>query len=169
MPEVKDKSKKDAYEKALSAYSQAMRAFRKGDYAKAKELLNAFHEKFMRERELVDRAQIYLSICENRQKDTIPLKSFEDYYQYAVYKLNQKDYKQALKLLEKARKEDPKQGKVVYLMAVAFCLMEETEKCLKTLKEAVHLDKFFGILAQNETDFEPIKEDKKFKVITKLA
>jgi hypothetical protein len=47
--------------------------------------------------------------------------------------------------------------------------MGDVEKCLEALKEAVHLDKFFGILAQNETAFESIWEDKKFKVITKLA
>ena len=47
--------------------------------------------------------------------------------------------------------------------------MGNVEKCLEMLKDAVRLDKFYGILAQNETAFESIWEDKKFKVITKLA
>lgn len=170
MPEAKEKLKKDAYEKALAAYSQAIKFFRKGDYARAKEQLGAFCEKYPEEKELVDRAKTYISISENRlDKESIQMKTFEDYYQYGVYRMNQEDYEQALKLLMKAREKHPKDGKVPYLISLVYCQMGNIEKCLETLKDAVHLDKFFGILAQNETGFESVWEDKKFKVITKLA
>jgi tetratricopeptide (TPR) repeat protein len=168
--EAKEKAKKDAYEKALAVYSQAVKAFRKNDCQKVKEYFKSLQDKHPVERELVDRAKIYLAICENRQKkDTIPLKTFEDYFLYAVYKINQEDFAEAVKLLEKARAKEPKEGKAVYLMALAYCQMGEVDKCLESLKEAVHLDKFFGILARNELNFEPIWEDRKFKVITKMA
>ena len=170
MAEAKEKAKKDTYEKALAAYSQGIKAFRKGDYAKAKEYFEALLEKHATEKELVDRAKIYLDICEIRQKkDTIPLKTFEDYFLYAVYKLNQEDFDETIKLLEMARAKEPKEGKAVYLMALAYCQMGDVDKCLESLKEAVHMDKFFGILARNELKLEPIWEDKKFKVITKMA
>lgn len=162
--------KKDLYEKMLEAYGQAMKTFRKGDCAKAEELFKAFLEKYDSEKELVDRIQIYLSICESRQKkEMIPLKTFEDYYEFAVYKSNQGDFNQAIKLLEKAKTLDPKEGKAVYLLALTFCQIGELDKCLENLKDAVHKDKFFGILAQNESGFEPLWEDKKFKVITKTG
>lgn len=170
LPESKEKLKKDAYEKSLATYGQAIKVFRKGDFAKAKELFKAFLEKHPEEKELVDRTKIYLSISENRlDKESIQLKTFEDFYQYSVYKLNQEDYDQALKLLMKAREKEPKEGKIPYLMSLVYCQMGNVEKSLETLKDAVHLDKFYGILAQNETAFESIWEDKKFKVITKLA
>ncbi len=170
MPEAKENLRKDAYEKALSAYGQAIKTFRKGDYAKANELLEAFLEKHTSEKELVDRAHIYVSICANRlDKESIPLQAFEDYYNYAVYKLNQQDYEQVLKLLTKARELKPKEGKIPYLMSLTYCQMGQTDKCLETLKDAIRLDKFFGILAQNEIAFDSIWEDKKFRVITKLA
>lgn len=154
----------------LDAYGQAMKSFRKGDCAKAGELFKAFLEKYDTEKELVDRAQIYLSICENRQnKETISLETFEDYYEYAVYKNNQGDLEQAIKLLEKAKAKNPKEGKAAYLMALTYCQMGESDKCLENLKDAVHKDKFFSILAQNESGFEPLWEDKKFKVITKTG
>jgi len=54
-------------------------------------------------------------------------------------------------------------------MSLVHCQMGNVEKCLETLKDAVRLDRYYGILAQNESAFEPIWEDKKFKVITKLA
>ena len=170
MPESKEKSKKDVYEKILDAYGQAMKAFRKGDCAKAKELFDDFIEKHPSEKELIDRVRIYLALCEQRQKkETVPLKTFNDYYEYAVYKQNQGDYDQAIKLLEKARAMKPKEGKIPYLMALTYCLMEKTDSCLESLKDAVHKDKFFGILAQNESGFEPLWEDKKFKIITKAG
>lgn len=162
--------KKDLYEKTLDAYGQAMKTFRKGDCAKAVELFKAFLEKHDTEKELVDRIRIYLSICENRQKkETIPLKTFEDYYDYAVYKSNQGDLDQAVKLLEKAIAKNPKEGKAVYLLALSYCQMGESDKCLENLKDAVQKDKFFGILAQNESGFEPLWENKKFKIITKTG
>jgi tetratricopeptide (TPR) repeat protein len=168
--EAKEKAKKDIYEKALSAYTQAVKTFRKGDCAKAKEYFEAIVENYPSEKEMVDRTKIYLAICENRQKkETVPLKTFDDYFLNAVYKLNQEEFAEAIKLLEKARAKEPKEAKAVYLMALAYCQMEDMEKCLERLKEAVHLDKFFGILARNELNFEPLWEDKKFKVITKMA
>jgi len=170
LSETKEKLKKDLYEKTLAAYSQAMKAVRKGDYAKAKELFQAFLEKHNTEKEFVDRAKMYLAICENREKkETISLKTFKDYYEYAVYKLNQRNHDEVIKLLEKAKTQKPKEGKVSYLMALTYCQMEDTEKCLENLKDAVHKDKLFGTLAQNESEFEPLWEDKKFKIITKTG
>jgi len=166
----KSKIKKSDYEKALTSYSQAVKAFRRGNYEKASELLKNFLEKYSEERELADRAHIYLSICEARQKkERISLKSFDDYYNYSVYKINQGDYQEALKLLEKAHHMRPKEGKVLYLMADVYCLMDKKDECFEYLKKAIQLDKFFSILAQNEGDFESIREDKKFKLITRLA
>lgn len=147
-----------------------MKAFHKGDYARASEFLTTFLEKHSTERELVDRAQIYLSICEARQtKERIQLKTFDDYYQTSVHRMNRGDYQEALELLEKARQMKPKEGKLFYLMANVCCLMGKKEECLDHLKEAIQMDKFFSILAQNESDFEEIREEKKFKLITRMT
>lgn len=170
MTKEKDEVKKDEYEKALSAYSQAMKPFHKGDYKKADELLNAFLDKHGSEKELVDRARIYLTICgEQQSKEKVQLKTFEDNYQHGVFKTNQGDYKEALKLLEKAREMKPKEGKILYLMADIYCLKGENEKCFELLKKAIQLDKYFSILARNERDFESLWEDKKFRLITRMV
>lgn len=166
----KEKIKKDDYEKALSAFHQAVKVFHKRELGRAKELLKSFTESFTSERELVDRAQIYLKICASEQKKEKPLlKTFDDYYQYSIILLNQGNHDEALKLLEKAREMKPKEGKVLYLMADVYCLQGDTEKCLEHLRKAIQIDKFFSTLAQNESDFEPLWEDKKFKLITRMA
>lgn len=166
---TEQKTKKNEYDKALTAYSQAMKAFHKGEYQKAAEMLKEFLEKHIIEKELVDRAQVYLSICQEQQKDKIiKLKTFDDYYQYSVYKINNGEYEEGLKLLNKALEIKPQEGKIFYLMADACCLMGKTNECLEYLKKAIQNDKYFKILAQNEKDFESLREDKKFVLLTRM-
>jgi tetratricopeptide (TPR) repeat protein len=165
-----EKAKKDIYEKALLAYGEALREFHKGKMEKAQELLKSFLEKYDTEKELVDRAKIYLEITrEKGKKETISLKTVDDYYYYGVYKMNKGDYEEALKLLEKAVEMKEDEGKVYYLLANVYMLMGKAEEALEFLKKAFQKDKFYRTLAQNETDFEPLWEDKKFKLITRMT
>jgi predicted Zn-dependent protease len=165
-----DKTKKDSYEKALSAYGEAMKEFHKGKLDKARELLNSFLEKYDTEKELVDRAKLYLQIArEKGKKETIPLKSEDDYFQYAVYKINSGDYEDALKLLEKAMGMTENEARINYLMANALVHQGKPEEALECLKKAFQKDKFYRILAQNEVDFEPLWEDKKFKLLVRMT
>ncbi len=165
-----NKAKKNDYEKALAAYHQAMKLFHQRDYAKAEESLNAFLEKHNQERELADRAKIYRDICHSRlQPEKIKLTTFEDFYQNGVYLLNMGRYEEALTSLEKARAKEPSNAKLVYVMAAAYAMHEDKDNCLEYLKQAVKLDSYFAILAQNESNFDPVKHDKRFAVITKMA
>ena len=163
---AEEKTKKTDYEKALEAYSQAMKVFSKKDYEKAEELLKQFLEKFPKEKELIDRVHLYVKLCENsRTEKPVRLKSFDDYYQYSVIKINLGEYEEALKLLSKAGELDPKSGKIDYMMANTYCLMGNEEDCLGRLVEAIEKDPFFKVLAQNEEDFETIRENDGFKEI----
>jgi tetratricopeptide (TPR) repeat protein len=154
------------YQKALSSFSKAMEYFHKGNFDKAKQHLEDFIKTHGEEKEILDRAKLYLDIVKAReQKEDIPPKTFEDCYQYGIFRLNQGRYEEAIELFQKANKKKPKQGKIHYALADAYCLMGQKDKCLLNLKEAIKLDEFYGILAQNETDFDPFKEDEEFKSI----
>jgi tetratricopeptide (TPR) repeat protein len=164
------RSKKDEYQKALAAYGLAVKEFQKGEFEKAAESFGAFIEKFPAEKEIVDRARTYIAIARKRpKKEVAPPKSFADHYRAGVVKINQKDYEGAVKLLEKALEFKENEGLVYYLLADAHSLMGQGDAALDLLKKAVQKDKNFSILAQNEPDFEALWDDKKFKLITKLA
>jgi len=168
VPEEKETSKKKSFEDALAAYSKSMKIFRNGDFKKAADAIKVFLKEFPAKMELTERANIYLNICEGRlNKETITLKTFSDYYQYGIYKMNEGELKEALKALDKAHEIKPKEGKVFYLIANLYCLMEDEKNCLEYLKKAVKMDSFYGLLAQNEITFEALKEDKKFNLIVK--
>lgn len=167
MPSEKEKAKKDLYQKSLTAFGQVMKVFHKGDYKKAIELLGVFLEKHNSESEFVDRAKMYLKISNKRvKKDEGSLKTFDDYCQNGVLKVNNGEYEEALKMLTKALSLQPKEGKIFYLLSSVYCLMDQPEKCIENLKQAVELDSYFAILAQNEEDFTSLKEDEKFKLVT---
>lgn len=164
------RSKKDEYQKALAAFGQAVKEFQKGEFDKAAVSFKDFIDKYPAEKEVVDRAKAYLSIVQKRsKKENPPLRSFEDHYRHAVARINQKDYPGAIKALEKALEYKEQEGLVHYLLADAHSLMGQTDEALELLKKAIQKDKHFAVLAQNETDFQTLWEDKKFKLITKLA
>jgi tetratricopeptide (TPR) repeat protein len=167
---IEQRPKKDEYQKALTAYAQAVKDFHKGDFARAAELLEGVIEKFSQEPEVVDRARAYLAIALKRQKrDTVPLKGFDDYLRYAAGRINQGDYEGALKLLEKALEFKDQEARVHYLMADAYCRLGQTEAGLDELKKAIQKDKSLAVMAQNEADFSSLWEDKRFKLLTRLA
>lgn len=169
MPSEKEKARKDTYQKALTAFEQVMKVFHKGDYEKASELLGAYLEKYDSENELVDRAKMYLKICDGHvKKEKVALKSFDDYYQNGVFRANHGEYEVALEMLTKAQSIEPKEGKIFYLLSSVYCLMDQPEKCLEHLERAIALDSYFAVLAQNEEDFSSLKEDEKFKLITEV-
>ena len=164
------RSKKDEYQKALSAFGQAVKEFQKGEFDKASASFKEFIEKFPTDKEIVDRAKAYLSIAQKRpKKEGAALKGFEDHYRHGVMLVNQKDFAGAVKALEKSLEYKESEGLVYYLLADAHSLMGQPDTALEHLKKAVQKDKNFSILAQNEPDFEPLWEDKKFKLITKLV
>ncbi len=165
-----ERIKKDAYVKALAAYGDAMKEFHKGNLDKAGELLKTFLEKHDTEKELVDRAKLYLQMTQEKgKKELVSPKTFDDYIFYSVYKINSGAYEDALRLLEKALEMKGEEGRVFYLMADAYVLMGKMDEAMECLKKAFQKDRFYRILAQNEVDFAPLWDDKKFKLITRLT
>jgi tetratricopeptide (TPR) repeat protein len=166
----KQKKKIDSYEKAILSFGEAVKTFRKGNCEKAVELFKALMKKHASEKELVDRAQTYLEICQKvKSEKTIPLKTFDDLYENGVILMNKGEYEEALMLFNKAVEKDPSYAKILYFIAAIHQLMGNTDQSLEFLKKSIQKDKYFKILAQNDSDFEALREDKKFIILTKLA
>jgi len=167
-----EKSKKDEYQKALACFSEAMKEFRKGKWDKAVADFGVFLEKYPIERDLISRAKTYLSIAEEHLKEPreIPVPhTAEDFVNAAVYKMNSGANEEALKFIEKGLKGNPEDARALYLQADLLCRAGQLDEALESLGKAVKAEKSFRILAQNEIDFAPLWDDKRFKAITKSA
>jgi tetratricopeptide (TPR) repeat protein len=165
-----EKSKKDEYQKALAAYAEVLKDFRKAKYEKAVESLRIFIERFPAERDLTARARTYLAISEEYLKapkeNPVP-RTVEEFVQAAVFQMNAGAVENAAKAIEKAIRISPEDPRVLYLQADLFCRTGQTDAALDSLRKAVQLEKSYRILAQNEADFAPLWEDKRFKIITR--
>ncbi len=163
------RTKKDEYQKALNAYTLAVKEFHKGDFEKAAESLKAVVEKYPADREIVDRAQAYIAIAQKRLKrETVSLRGFDDHFRYGVAKLNQGDTEGAMKLFEKSLEYKENEGRVYFMMADVSSRQGKIDEALDYLKKAIQKDKSFAVAAQNEPDFAALWEDKRFKLLTRL-
>jgi tetratricopeptide (TPR) repeat protein len=170
---VKDeKTKKDEYQKALAAYADAIKEFRKQKFEKAAEALRSFAEKYPGERELVARARMYAAVADERlkePKESRVLKTAGDHINCAVYRMNMGETEEVQKLVEKALKLDPEDARAHYLQALLQSQAGELEAALESLRETFQLDHAYRILAQNEAEFEGLWDDKRFKALTRTA
>jgi tetratricopeptide (TPR) repeat protein len=146
----------------LKLYEDAQRQFQQQKYHKAKELF----EKVIAapSKELAERAQVHLRICEQRisRMPAPSLRSADDHYQHGVAMMNHGRWDEAREHLGRARKLAPKSDFIVYAMAALDCLTGEAEAAMQNLKLAIELRPENRYHARNDEDFAFLQEDPRF-------
>jgi tetratricopeptide (TPR) repeat protein len=152
------------HEKALKEFERGVGLLQKQSYPEALERFQTIVGSFPQEKELTDRAGVYLRICQNLlvRKDPQPRKP-EDFFYYGVIKANQADYAEAVLFLEKALQTTPRDEKVHYVLASTLALKGERREALEHLHEAIQLNATNRIYARNDPDFEPLRDDENFQ------
>ena len=146
----------------LKHYEEAVRYFHQQKFHKAKQML----EKVIAgpSKELADRAQVHLRVCEQRiSRPPAPaLRTPEDHYQAGVAMMNLGRWDEAREHLLRARKLAPKTDYVYYAMAALDCLTGEAESAMENLKVAIDLRPENRYHARNDEDFAFLQEDPRF-------
>ena len=146
----------------LKQYEEAVRYFQQQKLHKAKQVL----EKVIAgpSKELADRAQMHLRICEQRisRLPTPVVRSAEDHYQSGVAMMNLGRWDEAREHLLRARKMAPKADYIYYAMAALDCLTGEAESAMANLKAAIDLRPENRYHARNDEDFAFLQEDPRF-------
>ncbi|MGA7217393.1 MAG: hypothetical protein WBX38_03715 [Candidatus Sulfotelmatobacter sp.] len=147
---------------ALQNYEAGLRALQEHKFDKAKPLF----QKVLAgpSRDLIDRAGIHLSICNQHLERTAStqFKSVEEHYDYAVSLMNVGDYVTAREHLEKLIKQAPKTDFVIYGLAALDCLTGHVEDSLRHLDEALRMNASLRFQARNDSDFHNLAEDPRF-------
>ena len=73
------------------------------------------------------------------------------------------EYDKAADLLEQVRAEHPEDGAVLYNLACAESMRGRTDVALDRLSEAIAQGERFRELARKDTDFEPIRDEPRFR------
>jgi len=120
-------------------------------------------QKYPEERELVDRARVYLTICQRQRRDPRPaLSEPEDFYYAAVLEKNRGNVSEAIAHLNQAARKNGG-GRVDFLLACCYAQQGDLETALAHLQKAIDEDQRHRVLARHDRDFDPVREAPEFQ------
>ena len=119
---------------ALELYEKAVKALGKKDFERASGLLDELIEVHPEERDLLERARAFRTLCErSREKRRSRPKTFEDLLNYGVILHNKGDFEGAIKHLQQAAEIHPRNEHVLYCLAAAQARAGDSTSAIKAL------------------------------------
>jgi len=150
-------------ENARKDYDRGVAAVQKKKLEEAERHFVDLIQKYPEEKELVDRARVYLTICERRRRDPRPaLTEPEDFYYAAVLEKNRGNVPEAIEHLKRAARKNGG-GRVEFLLACCYAQQGDLEIALEHLQKAIEEDQRHRVLARHDRDFDPIRETPEFQ------
>jgi len=136
----------------LQEYESAAKLFRAGNFKEAKKLFDQIGESPVRE--VAHAARLHSRMCEQRLgKPAVRLSTAEDYYNYGVALINQRNLEEARSQLLSALKISPEADHVHYALALCLGLKGDLEGSASSLRRAIELQPRNRVLARNDPDF----------------
>ena len=152
-----------AYAKAIALYGRALKAMQRRKFDAAATAFRQLIDQYPDERELHERARLYLAVCERETGPSPkPPRGAEDRILAATVALNRRDVDEALTLLRSAAASDSRHDYVQYMLALAHAQRADAEAAGHHLSKAISLNPQNRINAKHEADFDAIKEDQFF-------
>lgn len=150
-------------ENARKDYDRGVAALKKKKIEEAEKHFLDLIQKYPEERELVDRARVYLSVCERQRNATRPaLSEPEDFYYAAVFEKNRGNVTEAIEHLKRAARNNGG-GKVDFLLACCYAQRGEPDSALDYLKKAIEEDQSNRLLARHDHDFDAVRDSPSFQ------
>ncbi len=156
--------RKPAYYEAIALYESGVRALQKHDFQQAATQFKAVLDRYPDERELHERARLYLRVCEREtaRRPAGPQTPEERVYA-ATMALNAGDHAGALDHLRRALDEAPNSDHAHYIMAVALTMRSQPAEALEHLRKSVALNPENRALALQDPDLEMLRADARFE------
>ena len=150
-------------ENARKEYDRGVAALQRKKLEEAERHFADLIQKYPEEKELVDRARVYLAVCERQKLATrSTLSEPEDFYYAAVLEKNRGNVEEAIEHLKRAARKNGG-GKVDFLLACCYAQRGEPVSALEYLKRAIGEDQRNRILARHDRDFDPVRDSPEFQ------
>jgi tetratricopeptide (TPR) repeat protein len=150
-------------ENARKDFDRGVGALQKKRFDEAERNLMDLIQKYPDEKELVDRARVYLAVCERQKRVVRPaLVEPEDLYYAAVLEKNRGNVSEAIEHLKNAARKNGG-GRVDFLLACCYAQSGDPGTALEHLKKAIEEDQRHRILARHDRDFDPVRESQEFQ------
>ncbi len=155
--------RKPGFYEAVAIYERGVQALQRHDYDGAAGFFRTILDRYPEERELLERARLYLRVCEREtaRQPAGPKTAAERVYA-ATVALNSGDHSGALDHLQRAIGEDPESDHAHYMMAVALGARGRTEEALDHLRRAIGLNPDNRGLAREDPDLGSIRTHQSF-------
>jgi tetratricopeptide (TPR) repeat protein len=155
--------RKPGFYEAVAIYERGVQALQRHDYDGAAGFFRAILERYPEERELLERARLYLRVCEREtaRQPAGPKTPAERVYA-ATVALNSGDHSGALDHLQRALGEDPESDHAHYIMAVALGMRGRADEAVDHLRRAIGLNPDNRGLAREDPDLESIRNHEHF-------
>jgi tetratricopeptide (TPR) repeat protein len=145
-------------------YERGLQALQRRDFAASADALRTVIERYPDERELLERARLYLKVCERELEPKEPAPKTADEWVYAAtVALNAGDEASALRHLQRAISEDPRHDHAHYMMAVASARRNDSASAIDHLRHAVALNSENRSLARQDPDLETLRDEPAFR------
>jgi tetratricopeptide (TPR) repeat protein len=149
-------------ENARKEYDRGVAALQRKKLDEAEKHFLELTQKYAEEKELVDRARVYLAVCERqRNAAASSLTEPEDFYYAAVLEKNRGNVDEAIEHLKRAARKNGG-GKADFLLACCYAQRGESGSALEHLRRAIDEDQRNRILARHDRDFDPVRHTPEF-------
>jgi len=147
------------HDRAVEVFERAFQALQQRDFGRAAALLSQVIGDFSEEKEMQERARVYLSICQRQAGPSSPAPtSYEDRVGAATLAINRGEFALALTRLKALAAEDANDDHVEYMLAVVHTALGEHQAALGHLKLAVELNPDNRYLAGQDSDLEALRQ-----------
>jgi tetratricopeptide (TPR) repeat protein len=149
-----------SHDLAVEAFERGFRSLQERKFREAARLLASIIDSYPDEKELHERARVYIAICERQavaERDRTP-HTQEERLNAATVALNRGDFEKALGYLRSVEREDRENDLVFYMMAVALTGLGDSPAALPCLQQAVALNPENRFLAMQDADLLPLRE-----------
>ena len=158
--------RRPAFYEALAVYETGVRALQRHDFEAAADSLRGVIQGYPTERELVERARLYLQVCEREtaRRPSGPQTPSESVYA-ATVALNAGDVDGALGHLNRALERAPESDHAHYIMAVALVDKGDPSRALVHLRHAVTLNPDNRSVALQDPDLSALHDLDAFRQV----
>ncbi len=150
-------AERQAAERQAQGYEKAVGFFNSRKFARAL----GWFEKVAQgpEATLRHRAQVHARICAQRVNATkVKLKTVDDYYNYAVQLINDRELEEAERCLDKALRLSANADYIHYAASVVQALRGDAASALKSLGRAIELNGRNRVLARTDADLSSLRD-----------
>jgi tetratricopeptide (TPR) repeat protein len=154
------------HSRAVELFERGFQALQQRQFARAAGLLSSVLDNFADEKELQERARVFLAICERQAgaREAKP-RSFEERLNTAIVAVNRGAFEEGLAAFRKLESEDPVNDHVQYLLAVTCASLGNLPLALAHLHRAIDLAPENRFRAVQDPDLEPLRQDPGFAAI----